>query len=189
MTGKTHFAFGLGTGVLSAALLNGGSPIIGGGIICASMAGSLLPDLDSVTSTLGKKIKPISKLITKVFGHRGFLHSPICMLLILMFWDFILNHYKITQYMPIVYGLLIGYGGHLFLDFLTKGGIPLLFPFKKKKYHLTNVKTGGKGEKILFIVACIFVVALLIIYFIYGAKIGAFFTDITKNSRVIRLLF
>lgn len=43
--------------------------------------GSLIPDIDSTTSTLGRKIKPISKFISQKFGHRGGTHTILSCIL------------------------------------------------------------------------------------------------------------
>lgn len=43
--------------------------------------GSLIPDIDSPSSILGKKIKPISKAIAETMGHRGGTHSLIAVII------------------------------------------------------------------------------------------------------------
>ena len=173
LTGKTHLTFGIGTGVLAATLINPDSTALGIGMMGMTMLGSLAPDIDSRTSKISKKMKVLSVVTSKMFGHRGFIHSPICMLLIYFVTIAILNKYNATQYVNLLYAFLIGYGGHLFLDLLTKGGIPLLYPFSRKKFHLTNFKTGGKAEKILFIFACFICITMVVVYFAYGDTISA----------------
>lgn len=170
MTGKTHLSFGLATGVASAALLEPNSTILGLGVIGCTVLGSLIPDIDQSSSKLGKKVKPISKITNKMFGHRGFIHSPACLFITYLIVTMLLNYYNLETYKVLLIGYVIGYAGHLFLDMLTKGGIPLLYPFNRKKIHLTNVKTGGKGEKALFVFAC--VVALVIMGFYVANKVG-----------------
>ena len=172
MTGKTHLTFGIGTGVLAAGLINPDSAVMGIGMIGMTMLGSLAPDIDSKTSKISKKMKLLSIITSKMFGHRGFIHSPICVLAIYLLTTAILKHNNAMEYINLLYAFLIGYAGHLFLDLMTKGGIPLLYPFSRKKYHLTNIKTGGKEEKILFVCACLICVTMLVIYFAYGDLIG-----------------
>ncbi|WP_297522726.1 metal-dependent hydrolase [uncultured Clostridium sp.] len=46
--------------------------------------GSLIPDIDSVNSTIGRKIKPISKFISGKFGHRGGTHTILACFLFAM---------------------------------------------------------------------------------------------------------
>jgi len=55
-------------------------------ILCAFAA--LLPDIDHPTSTLGRRIYPISKLISSIFGHRGLTHSLIALFGVI----YLLNH-------------------------------------------------------------------------------------------------
>jgi membrane-bound metal-dependent hydrolase YbcI (DUF457 family) len=43
--------------------------------------GSLIPDIDSPTSTLGRRVKPISKCIAETMGHRGGTHSLIALII------------------------------------------------------------------------------------------------------------
>jgi inner membrane protein len=90
--------------------------------------GSLLPDIDHPQSYLGRRTIPLSVLINKCFGHRGFTHSILSLTLLgvasAVWWGS----------NPLFFGgLLIGYFSHLLGDMTTVSGIPLLYP-KKKRY-------------------------------------------------------
>lgn len=61
--------------------------------------GSLIPDIDSTTSTLGRRVKPISKLISDKLGHRGGTHT-ILACFIFTFFCFFINE-KIKTYLSI----------------------------------------------------------------------------------------
>lgn len=82
--------------------------------------GSLFPDIDSQTSILGRKVKFLSFFLK----HRGFFHSPILLILLL-----------VVIY-PIHPGLAIGFATgfilHVLLDMITKEGITLPFLGKRK---------------------------------------------------------
>lgn len=88
MLGTTHrfggIAFGAATPVVIEKVLH--IPIHNPlAFAVAAMAGgaigSLIPDIDSPTSTLGKKIKPVSKAIAETMGHRGGTHSFIAVII------------------------------------------------------------------------------------------------------------
>ena len=42
--------------------------------------------------------------------------------------------------------LFLGITSHLVLDSLNPGGIPVFFPFSKKRRHIAKIKTGSKAE-------------------------------------------
>lgn len=45
-------------------------------------------------------------------------------------------------YSLIAAGVMLGYLSHLLLDSLNRAGIPLLYPFTKRKFHIACLKTG-----------------------------------------------
>lgn len=130
MKGSTHLLFGtlLGvgtqivTGLPMTTILS--YPSYYGGIAL----GSLLPDIDHPRSYIGRRTYPLSVLIHKLFGHRGFTHSLLSISILgvasVIWWGS----------NPLFFGgLLLGYFSHLLGDMTTIQGIPLLFP-KKKRY-------------------------------------------------------
>lgn len=151
MTGKTHKIGGLTAGIMATALLfdnpvNTETWLIGLPLIAASVLGSLLPDLDHTGSTLGKKLKFISYPLSRAFGHRGFVHSPLlCLAIGILLHSFYFSVPSTFQpvYLGISLGITVGYASHLFLDALTVSGIPALSPISKKKYRLMRLHTGN----------------------------------------------
>jgi inner membrane protein len=132
LKGKDHVVFGtiLGVAVQVGVELPMTSlfavPSYYGGVIL----GSLLPDIDHPKSYLGRRLYPISVLIHKLFGHRGFTHS----LLSTSFIGIIGAVYWASN--PLFFGgLLLGYLSHLLGDMFTPRGIPLFYP-KRKRYRL-----------------------------------------------------
>ncbi|MGL4450264.1 MAG: metal-dependent hydrolase [Sarcina sp.] len=57
--------------------------------------GSLIPDIDSTSSTLGRKIKPLSKFISNKFGHRGGTHTLVACLIFTIFCFIFSSKFKI----------------------------------------------------------------------------------------------
>ena len=105
---------------------------------------SLIPDIDTKESYLGKNtfFRPLQFFIK----HRSIMHSlafGICISII------------IYLVFPIVsYGFFIGFMSHIFADSLTKEGVFILWPYKKRFNGM--IKTGGYIEKIIFLSLVIF---------------------------------
>lgn len=163
MTGKTHLVGGIL--VASVAIINGeymenlDKAIFMG----MTIIGSLFPDIDHGRSYIGQKAKITSKVVSKTCGHRGATHSPIMTLLFLMLLDYLNNEFLIVADIKILLRpFYLGIASHIFLDFLTGGGVPIFMPFSKKRYSLTNFKTAGEFESIVFSIMMIYIVYLLI---------------------------
>lgn len=161
---QTHMAGGLLIGVSSLNLvadkLNLNSDIAsfeGMIFITGAVIGSLFPDIDHRGSYLGRKAKITSTITNALFGHRGITHSPIVMGAFVFFLYLLSKLFIVTS--PFIklwfIGFFLGILSHIFLDMLTKGGVPLLYPFSKKKISLTNIKTGSVGEKVIMIIIMI----------------------------------
>ncbi|QKE37321.2 metal-dependent hydrolase [Ferrovum myxofaciens] len=148
MLAKTHVIFGAGSALVGSAVIH--LPLSSSLLmVSAGVIGSLLPDIDHPGSTFGRKIWPVSLIISKVFGHRGITHS----LLAVAGLAFLLvsNH----QLPTVGIGLIVGYLSHLLGDFITPHGIPLFWP-ARKCYHISRpIKTGGFGENVLATVVLI----------------------------------
>lgn len=127
VTGKSHLLFGVGTGVVAALA----SPTFSVLHIPIFGIASLLPDLDSSSSMLGKRVK----IIGKMFSHRGFLHTPLFLAIFLL-----------IKNPAIKWAIIIGLASHLLLDLLNRGGIMLLYPFSRKKFKVLTLKCGTWAE-------------------------------------------
>lgn len=86
MTGKQHLSFGIITGIAFSAYLhklnicqNNADMVF---VVCGSVLGSLLPDIDSTESIISNILPPFttltSKIINNVFGHRGVFCITLC---------------------------------------------------------------------------------------------------------------
>ncbi|MBF8983962.1 metal-dependent hydrolase [Lutibacter sp. B2] len=182
MTGKTHMLFG---SVASLYLLPklGYEPDISTTV--AALLGSLIPDMDHPRAKINQKILPIKNkqgkilfysgislfllfryglnnqsaistailLIIIAFSkHRSFTHSLLGIFAISFTSLFALEH--ITSYETIC-SLIIGLISHLIGDFLTISGIPLFYPFFKKRYNFVFIMSSSKlAEPII----CVFLI-------------------------------
>lgn len=154
MTYKTHVVGGL---VLASAVgfaihvpANKLAPMTAvGGIF------SLLPDLDMPNSKASRY--GINRLVAyplnKLFGHRGFIHSPLlCIVITVLLY---LCHCPVWLWA----GFGLGFLSHLVLDSLNPSGIPWLWPYKKR-FHLLNIKTNTMPE---YLVLTVLLVAFAVI--------------------------
>lgn len=171
MRAVTHISFS----ILSLGLLSGvtHSSLELQNIICTGIA-SLLADIDTTKSTLGKIFYPISNFLENRFGHRTITHSLLfvsllsLILLPLYFW-------KSTFYLA----FLIGYLSHLTIDCLNKSGVPLLYPSKvffvfpgKAKWR---IEVGSLGETIL----CLFIIALaVLVWYMNGVGVRSMLNNL-----------
>ncbi len=90
MTGKQHLTFGIVTGIAFSAYLQKinicqtNADMVY--VVCGSIIGNLLPDIDSTESMISKMVPPIttliSKIINNIFGHRGLLHYSVFWLIL-----------------------------------------------------------------------------------------------------------
>lgn len=107
---------------------------------------ALLPDIDHPNSILGRRCRPISCALHHWCGHRSITHSIVGVLLLLGLCigigslalalggsqGIIFSASSQAMLHLALYSLLFGYTLHLLADSLTKEGIPLLWPSKKR---------------------------------------------------------
>lgn len=169
MNYKTHLIGGICFGVTANALLIGNLPVneigkmtLTASFVTASAIGSLLPDIDIKGSYISNRAK-IASTIVSLFGHRGITHAPIINLLLVMSLLFLTNLIYSPIYEIIVSYSVIGLGcgiflGHLLLDSLNSKGIPLMYPFSKKRYNLMNIRSGAFGEYMISVAMVVSIV-------------------------------
>ena len=96
--------------------------------LCATL--SLLPDIDTTKSFIGKSFYPIAKFINRKFGHRTITHS-------LVFILFVLSVFKVLEYFKLLSNpdyTMIGVFAvisHIILDMFTLAGVPFMYPFMR----------------------------------------------------------
>jgi inner membrane protein len=107
-----------------------------------SVIGSLLPDIDHPKSWVGRRARPISTIISALFGHRGLTHS----LLAVIGCALLLRRDGLP--LSIVAPLAVGYLSHLGGDLLTPRGLRLAWPLKGT-WALPLCRAGSPLEPIV----------------------------------------
>jgi len=97
-------------------------------IACAAF--SILPDIDTTKSAVGKVFYPISWVLYRKFGHRTITHSALFFFFV---WAtiYFLTYFSIIQNPNYLKIALFSIMGHYAFDMITFAGIPLLYPFYK----------------------------------------------------------
>ncbi len=140
----THLLFGTLSGYLFSHFLGFGSSA---SFIAVAAAASLLPDIDHVSSKLGRMLPPFSAILSLLFSHRGFLHSVFPPLMLY----FMIS--RISQL--IAAAVLVGCVSHLLLDAATTKGIRPLHPLPLKIRGV--IRTNGFVERMVALLLIIVV--------------------------------
>ena len=123
---------------------------------------SLLPDVDTAASSIGRLLPVVSLKLERRFGHRTITHSAIFIAAIAIV-TFPLSALSPDLYICIV----VGYGSHSLLDTMTVNGVKLFYPFSPAKCvfplevnnpHRYRIRTGGKMDKtlaVIFLLGCV----------------------------------
>lgn len=134
MLKKTHLAVGLAVGLYFLPFVT--DKVL---FIPVILIASLLPDIDSGFSQLGRK--KIFKPIQWTVSHRGIIHSyTLCIALSLVLAFF---------YPVLALPFFLGYSFHLLLDSFTVNGIKPFWPLKFKSSG--KIRSGGRVESGIFI--------------------------------------
>ncbi|MDN5375152.1 MAG: inner membrane protein [Thermacetogenium sp.] len=135
----THVMAGAAAGVLLA-----GSADPKGMLVAAGVSGfaSLLPDIDSPASILGRTVPVFSWGTKIVVGHRQVFHSLLAAIAV----SYLLSSISVLQ--PHFWFLFYGYASHLLLDAMNPEGVPLLWPFPIR-LSLPLVETGSLLERLV----------------------------------------
>lgn len=174
MTYKTHIT----AGILTGGFLIMHFPEFEVYNIAASFIGAIILDIDEPKSYIGRKIKILSHIIKFILDHRGLIHSiPGTFILSFIFY-LIVNFYSLAY--SLVLFFLVGCITHLILDLFSDDGVPLFYPFIKKRYSIKIFKTRGFLEKIFR-----YSLYLLGIYLFIGFNILEHFIVISKIKKYI----
>lgn len=146
MMAPTHAMLGAATYFGAAALQPENLPVTAITVAAASL-GSLAPDLDHPESMLGKRLFFISLPLAGLLGHRGLTHSLLAGVLATLGLGWYLQTGNIVPWMV---AFLLGYLSHLVGDWMT-GGVPLLWPSKRRFRAPFAFQTGGIFERVFAI--------------------------------------
>jgi inner membrane protein len=104
------------------------------------LVASLLPDIDSPSSAVGRRAWGLSWIVRLFAGHRKFFHAV---------WIPLAALFVFIRFEAVAFGMLVGYCSHLLADSLTVEGIR---PFYPARFRLRGfVETGGFGEGLYFV--------------------------------------
>ena len=163
---STHLVTGffVGAGVVSFLHLNGLEAAL---LLMGSTAGALLPDVDHPKSWLGRRIRFVSVPVAAVFGHRGVTHSLLAVvgLAVLLRYGLAQWHLVDTRWGLVAVGVAVGYLSHILGDFVTHGGVPLLWPIKRRFSSPLTFLTGGIFERLLKVILVLGAVWILLARF------------------------
>lgn len=157
MKGTTHLACGIACSLYAVPVV--ATHIQGSGIntpflyaltVCGAVIGSLLPDIDSPKSKMGRKMPTTSHLINFMVGHRTLFHSLIipAILAFIVYCFTKLGSVSILALL-LLSGITFGYLLHILLDSFTKEGVPLLYPLSNHGFGLKLVHEGGVVDYII----------------------------------------
>lgn len=118
------------------------------------LVATLIPDIDSGFSTLGKQRQ--FRFLQFFVRHRGLIHSfTFCILVSIILAVFIPK---------LAFGFFLGYALHLFVDSFTVEGIIPFWPYSKKSsWHF---KTGSFLETGIFLILLLIDILLIVLRFL-----------------------
>ncbi|HAT4337588.1 TPA: metal-dependent hydrolase [Clostridium perfringens] len=138
---KTHLSTSLNVAIPALYLSNELSILTLTGV----GLGSLLPDLDTPNSFIGRRLNIISYPLSKIFKHRGFLHSITPVILIFILGIFLKSLF--------IKSIALGYLLHLVGDTFSESGIKWFLPFYNKDIKMPlgilRYRTGGLKEYVI----------------------------------------
>ena len=148
---KTHLSLGVLAGLFFMKQVSLDSPWVFLAIVAFS---SILPDIDTKNSWIGKRFKPISWLFSLLFGHRKIFHSILFALFI-----FIVLYFLTIGYIAAAF--LIGYVVHILVDGFTVNGIKPFYPFSK--FEIKGfLRSGDLMDNLLFFLIIVGIIWLSI---------------------------
>jgi len=159
MTAPTHITFAEFVYLLLLTTTGVALNFVNAALIAVA---SILPDIDTAASFIGRTFPFLSRRIERKFGHRTLTHSAVFAAGVAILIS------PLYLFAPDVYVcLLIGYASHPFLDTMTVHGVKLFYPFSSAKCvfplevnnpHRYRLQTGSKTDKalsLLFFIGCI----------------------------------
>lgn len=121
------------------------------------VTGSYMPDIDIHRSKLGQQHKFISKHLT----HRGITHTlliPIILFVVML----MVAAAKIPVLPDLILGFNVGWVVHIIADLCNRKGVPLFWPFYRKRVHIATFLASSWQEYVFIFlwlgvnVACVF---------------------------------
>lgn len=121
----------------------------------------------SIVASIGIKVLQHNKDLRKVI-----MLSPVFVFGIVAIMNYFrqdLTHLILTSTML---GFIVAYASHILADLCNKKGVPLLYPFSKKKFHIMSVKTNTSEETVFAF--CYVILAGVLFYIIKNGLLPKF---------------
>ena len=149
MMAPTHTVFAtLSIGLFGAVINTPLSPIA----YSFAALGSVLPDIDTTGSGIGKMFLPLSTFLERKYAHRTITHSLLGALIFAFIFSPMLLFHGSSFYNCLVFGIL----NHIVLDAANKTGVPLFYPHLIRAVIPNNerfrILTGSREEYIFLAV-------------------------------------
>jgi len=159
MTAEGHLIFALASTILAKKMEL--SPALAQGdwwhIIAGGLLTSLLPDIDHPQSVLGQRLRWLSLPIARIFGHRGFTHSLLAIIGVIMLFTLQITPGIVP--LDVFHGMIVGYLSHIIADMLTPAGVPLLWPCRWHfRIPILPSQKGQQLERLLCVAVLVFAV-------------------------------
>src|SRR5476649_1834530 len=159
MTAEGHLVFALASTILAKKMEL--SPALAQGdwwhIIAGGLLTSLLPDIDHPQSVLGQRLRWLSLPIARIFGHRGFTHSLLAIIGVIMLFTLQITPGIVP--LDVFHGMIVGYLSHIIADMLTPAGVPLLWPCRWHfRIPILPSQKGQQLERLLCVAVLVFAV-------------------------------
>jgi inner membrane protein len=112
-------------------------------LAAAALIGATLPDLDHTGSWAGRRLAPLSWLVS-LLGHRQATHSALAVICGAALWHFTGQHQAALA-------VLVGYASHIAADMLTPAGVALFWPLAAPVAvpRWLAIRTGSATEGVL----------------------------------------
>jgi len=145
----THTAFTtLSIGLLGAIVNTPLSPVA----YSLAALGSILPDIDTTGSGIGKIVLPLSTFLERKYGHRTITHSLLGTVIFALIFSPMLLFHGYSFYSCLIFGIF----NHIILDSANKTGVPLFYPQLIRAVIPNNerfrILTGSREEYVFLAV-------------------------------------
>jgi len=149
---KTHLVIAALLGLVLISLLNPVYPVLFFGVLVLA---SVLPDIDTPKSKVGRKAGILSNILNVTLGHRGLMHS--------IYVPALVAGAGILFGFPLIgYAFAIGYMIHLIADMFTKDGVHLFYPVMNISGFIT---TGSIWETFILVICSGLLILKVLSYF------------------------
>lgn len=165
VTALTHTLIGVG-GYIALATVLPNDLEVNAVTVAVVALGAIFPDIDDPRSWLGRRLWPIAFATSTLTRHRGFTHSLMGSLLVMIIVGAITN---VGYSLGLIF--LFGYLSHLIADFFSNSGVPLFWPSKKRFRFKYAINTGGLMEGLLSLVLGVSLIFFLYVHYFKGLLI------------------